>query len=378
MSACVAPSGLSADASPPQIVNNTAVEYANTAPSTDTILRPTPFGVQDFTQIRDASAPETMTYQVALQPGQYLQQLDSGSVAIVDPTVPTISGSLPPGGSGAGTTQDPNVFSEPRSTAGDTGQIDYTPQDLPGLTPEDSQILPAQSQFQYDSENRLLNYADQDVDGQEVAILTPPYAHDAAGVDVPTSMTITGPNTVATTTAHKEGAYTYPVMSEHHTTATKENRKHKFAFGFSEGTLTGIQAANSQGEGVTKIRAVRHIPSRTTGSLQQPPTARYVQYYQDSCDHWDTPGPNCQDIESVPRPPLDSAGHETPLGAAWRQCKAGADFIHTALAEQHLTPYITLQPDPNTSQTPAQYAPVSRTPVDLQLLRASQVLGTDE
>src|SRR5205807_8453655 len=104
--ACVGPSTISPGAPPPQAVNSTAVEYADTGPSTDTILRPTPLGMQEFDQLRDQSAPQTQTYQVALQNGQYLQQLDNGSIAVIGPTLPSISSTEAPGASG---TPDPSI-----------------------------------------------------------------------------------------------------------------------------------------------------------------------------------------------------------------------------------------------------------------------------
>ncbi len=283
--ACMAPSTISPGALPPQVVNNTALEYANVAPSTDVILHPTPLGTQEIDQLRDASAPETMSYQVALQPGQYLQQLDSGSIAIIDPSVSTISSTLPP----ELPELDP-VASDP-GTSADTMTTDpaqdlstWTAQDLAGVLPVGEDILPSQTQFQYEAEDQLNNFADQDADGQAVAIITPPWAKDANGVGVPVDMAITAPNTVAVTTHHQEATYAYPVMTSHKTTTTSPKRRKPPNRQLDSQSVEGFTAAspkpskNPDGstDGAHRLGSQLHIHKFRT-----------AMYYQDSCDKYD-------------------------------------------------------------------------------------------
>lgn len=402
---CVTPASTMADAPAPQAVNNTAVEYPATGPATDTILRPTPFGVQEISQIRGPTAPETTSETIALAAGQYLQQLDSGSIAIMDPSLSTISSTLP--ASGTGTTDPPDPSVAPDGTtypgAGDDlpGLIPYTPADLAGLTPDDADILPPQTQYQYESENRLLNYADQDADGQEAAIIEQPYAQDANGTPVPTSMAITGPNTVAFTTHHlgitsaptnttaattpnagtsMNAAYAtaspyaapntlaastpsaYPVITSHKTATTSKNRNkpgnHTALFGLSGGVAANISAYNSQNEGTGKVRAGLRIgdrPDDRGDAGKPPPTARYVMSYQDSCDRFVA---KKQDVLKV-GPPTKGGPRAQ---ADYKACKRAAKFVQQAMHAK-LPVYITVDPDPvgtepnrpNHAHSPAQY-----------------------
>lgn len=340
-SGCVAPASLTTSPSPPQLVNGVAVEYSNTAPSTDTILRPTPLGVQEVQQIRDSTAPQVTSYQVTLAPGQRLQLLDSGSVAVIDPTLPTSSGAVPP--TTDGVSNAPNAASAEESIPGaatDTsGQIAYTPQDLAGLTPDDADIAASATQSQYESEDRLLGYADQDADGQEVMVISPPYARDSAGTVIPSTIAVTGPNTFSITTSHAESPRTYPVYVSHKTMATTSRRKHTAIFGWSGGGALDLSANDANGQGTTKVRNRLSMPRRTTSSLKDPPTARYVMYYENSCDRYDS-GPTPQDIRTVPEPPAGTAAHSD-----WSRCRRGSDFIKQA-EDEHLAPYITFEPSP--------------------------------
>lgn len=109
--------------------------------------------MQEISQIRGPTAPETTSETIALAAGQYLKQLDSGSIAIMDPSLPTISGSLPASGTGTTDPPDSSVASDATTYpgAGDDlpGLIPYVPADLAGLTPDDADILPPETQYAF-------------------------------------------------------------------------------------------------------------------------------------------------------------------------------------------------------------------------------------
>lgn len=358
-SACIAPTSIMAGAQPPQVVNGTALEYADTSPSTDTILRPTPLGVQDMQQIRDASAPETQTYQVALQGNQYLQKLDNGSIAVIDPSLPaTPSGDPPPGTTTTSDAPDPDTTGQDTSPgAGNdgAGPIDYQPADLSGLTPDEADIAPSSTQFQYESESRWVDLGASDVSGQAVAIITSPAARDAAGTGVPASSQVTGPNTFSIVTQHQEATYQYPVLATAKVTTTSNHHKHPFTYGWASGKAVGFSAndgpvtnpPNPNTNGTDRVRRALHMPYRTTGDLKHPPTARFVMYYQNSCNTYDST------LDNPANPPPPDPEHLPPLppNASDAQkndhdrCEAAARAVRQALDEK-LTPYVSLEPDP--------------------------------
>jgi len=346
--ACNAPQTISPAALPPQVVNGTALEYANTAPSTDTILRPTPLGAQEITQIRDATAPETANYQIALQPGQYLQQLDSGSIAVIDPSIPSISSTLAPDVAipdGIGGASDTDDTPHGNSEAGPAP----TSQDLAGVLPDDdSAILPTQTQFQYENEDQLLQLADQDADGQEVAIISPPWAKDATGTALPVDMAITGPNTYAITTHHRQAGTNYPAMTSRKMTPTKRSRRHFVFKQLDSGTSTGFVAStpkNSDGstDGVKRIVRMQHLHG-----------ARVII-------NWNA----CAGFDKTPTDLFANNGANsdgpTPGNPKGGPCYQAASKVNTALQAFGSTNppiYVTADPigvDP-TKTTPSQYA----------------------
>jgi hypothetical protein len=110
-------------------------------------------------------------------------------------------------------------------------------------------------------------------------------------------------------------------------------------------------------DGTDRVRRKLKMPYRTAGDVRtNPPTARHVMFFQNSCNKYDaaygTPrNPNLNpdlgsysDPENLPLPGPDASDAEK---ADWRRCKESARTVHQALKEQ-LTPYVTLEPDPGT------------------------------
>ena len=82
---CLAPVATTAAETAPLIVNGDSVVYANSAPSTDTIIRPTAYGTTVTQHLRDTDAPDSFEWDVQLEAGQVLEELPNGSIAIVEP-----------------------------------------------------------------------------------------------------------------------------------------------------------------------------------------------------------------------------------------------------------------------------------------------------
>lgn len=83
--ACLQPLELSSMAGKPVIVNDTSVVYPNSAPDTDTVIRPTAVGTTIIERPRGEEAPGEFSWKVALEPGEELVELENGGIAVVDP-----------------------------------------------------------------------------------------------------------------------------------------------------------------------------------------------------------------------------------------------------------------------------------------------------
>lgn len=86
---CLTPTTVSLGADPPTtpIAGATTV-LANSRPGTDTAVRPSVTGVDQFLQLRGVGAPEQFAWNVEMQPGLELRTLEDGSVAVVRPAGP--------------------------------------------------------------------------------------------------------------------------------------------------------------------------------------------------------------------------------------------------------------------------------------------------
>jgi hypothetical protein len=128
--------------------------YANTAPQTDTIYRPTPEGAAIVLNLRGSAAPSTFRWNVGLEPGERIEKLSDGGLAIVDTTVEDIACDVPPEPEGD------NTFA----------------------ALADAELQRAQSE-------RDVCLADSEVDdGAVAAVIAPPVAVDEAGNPVPVTI----------------------------------------------------------------------------------------------------------------------------------------------------------------------------------------------
>jgi sugar lactone lactonase YvrE len=83
-SVCFTPATLTPAASDAAVVNGDAALFANTAPETDTVIRPTAMGTTVIQSMRGPNAPDAFAWKVKLSPGQDLVELPSGAVAVVE------------------------------------------------------------------------------------------------------------------------------------------------------------------------------------------------------------------------------------------------------------------------------------------------------
>lgn len=183
---CLTPTEVSIGASQPSApVNGVAAMYANSRPATDTVVRPSPAGVQMFSQLRAGLAPKRLAWHVALQPGQELRQLVDGEVAVV---IPAPEGAAPPV-SGVVLPPKPTV-AQRQAALGDTAlALDI-----------------ARDQFR----RAQARTADE-----IVALIPDPWARDAQGRAVPTSVTASG-STVELRVEHDLLANEFPVIAALH------------------------------------------------------------------------------------------------------------------------------------------------------------------
>lgn len=339
---CVTPMSTTAAALPPQLQNGAAAVYANTGPSTDTIVRPAPFGIQYIQQLRAATAPETFSYRVSLQPGQYLQQLDDGDVAVVDPTLSKASAALPapdPSSAPAGA----NSTTDGTPDGSDDDATDYVedPAD-----PSDSDIPPPRTQQQYDDEDRGLRSADVDADGQEIAVIAAPWARDATGAPVPADIAVTASDAVSVTIHHHATAYSYPVYTSDKTTTTSARRKKAVPLGLDAQQVRGLTATNNNaqspkfGDGAPKVLRERNI-QRTRIFMEV-----------GVCDAYDAV-PNQDLTGSEPASPLTDSKIAAIQDAEQRRrankCRDTARVVQAATdgagLDRKLQEYVTIVPD---------------------------------
>jgi hypothetical protein len=185
---CLKPVGTDTSTSPARLVNGTAAVYANSRPAVDTVIRPNSLGAEFFEHIRAAAAPTEFQYRIELKPGESLQKLADGSIAVVGQAIE------PPDSDpeDAGLSTD-----EPVPPAGDR-----------------SVAAIANAQAQFDNANHDVSVAQNEIPDREVlAVVNAPWARDASGATVATTLDATG-NTITLTVKHRDAAYAYPIVAD--------------------------------------------------------------------------------------------------------------------------------------------------------------------
>jgi sugar lactone lactonase YvrE len=158
--ACLQPMETTAAALDPTIVNEAAVIYPNSAPNTDTVVRPLAAGTAVISSFRGAEAPSHVAWKVHLEPGQELVALDDGGVAVVNPD---------------GFDFDPAVVP-------------------PAPEPSLDELTDAQIQIAM-AEHDLLA-ANAEIEGEVVMVIPPPELYGGTETFTPGMLTIVNPTTV--------------------------------------------------------------------------------------------------------------------------------------------------------------------------------------
>ncbi len=84
--ACITPSSVTTAATGASVVHEDSAVFANTAPETSTIVRPTSGGASVIQAVEGPEAPEGFSWNVTVPVGTELEKLPSGAIAIVNAT----------------------------------------------------------------------------------------------------------------------------------------------------------------------------------------------------------------------------------------------------------------------------------------------------
>jgi len=184
----VVPLGLDGTATNATVVEGTTAVFANTSSGADTAIRPTATGVETFTQIRSAAAPETYSWRVDLVGGQRLQRLADGSVVVLDDAGP----------------DTPPPPAPPRNATPANVVGDGAPSSDQAITDPATQLTNARGD--------LVAAAGQ-TQGRIVAHISTPSASDSNGTEIPTVLSVAG-DVVTMTVSHRQSTTSYPVIAD--------------------------------------------------------------------------------------------------------------------------------------------------------------------
>jgi sugar lactone lactonase YvrE len=241
------PQETSPHASPmPTLVNGVAALLANTAPATDTIIRPDALGATTLLQLRSDEAPRSFSWKIGIGPGQQLRQLTNGSIAVTDVaeanSTATPSGEPPSSKSGPVPPESSAEKAERESEQAEP-ETEEPIEPLPpaptsstspaGAPPGD--LEPQNTQAQYESATSAMAAAEAATASKTLMVIEAPQVSDAGGHLVPASLTVLG-NTV---TLHLQPSETttYPVLAELSVAASSDavsEERDPFAYGLSD------------------------------------------------------------------------------------------------------------------------------------------------
>lgn len=183
---CMVPKQTTADETNATIVNGDSALRANTAPDTDTIVRPTASGVAVVESLRGEQAPDSFGWKLGLRPGDRLRKLSDGGVAIVDPS---------------------HEAPATRSTPDEPATVER-PEALP-----DAAAQLAESRYE-------IALAEQETGHRVVGVVTPPYAVDSNGSSEAAPMRRSGARSLTVSASPGADAVVLTV-------ATKRRKRHK-------------------------------------------------------------------------------------------------------------------------------------------------------
>jgi hypothetical protein len=211
-------------------VNGAAAVYAETAPDTDSVLRPTALGGLALLQLRTSNAPSTFSWELGLAPEQELVQLSNGSVAVFnEPSAAEslgapLSEEVP--GAAAGTSSDTGAGEEPAPEGPEGPEGEGEGEEAPPLEPlppaptaataqreaNAGELQPQDTEATYEAGAESFEEAEQQHGEPPVLVIQAPTVRDAAGNEVPAALSAEG-DTV-TLTVQSDAATTYPLTAE--------------------------------------------------------------------------------------------------------------------------------------------------------------------
>jgi hypothetical protein len=289
----LAPTSVSQSASKlPAIVNGTAAVYAETAPATDTVVRPDALGATTLTQLRSRAAPTSFSWELNLAENQQLEQLPDGDVAVVEispeqelqaPLEELLEAHEQPGEELEGPEEPSSEPLEPEEGEGVSSLIEPLPPS-PQLTtgafePQAWEVQPQDTRATYEADLADLENAEHEVQGATtLMVFDAPKAVDAAGNIVPSALSVEGE--MITYSMSPSAQMTYPITavahvasrgSTHHTVPPPE-------YGLSDGHHEHFEESEEGGH--------RFDPRLTrTGKKEAPlhvQTARLVLWWDTS------------------------------------------------------------------------------------------------
>lgn len=164
---CMVPLQTTPAETPAKLVNGDSALYANSAPDTDTIVRPTTNGVTLVVSLRGPHAPTSFSWRLGLSPGHRLRALAGGGVAIEGRARAAPASSSPP--------------HQPKDA------------DRPAAIPDASAQL-AKGRYE-------IARAERETGRRVVGVVSAPYAVDSAGAPAAAELRSSGSRTLTVTSA---------------------------------------------------------------------------------------------------------------------------------------------------------------------------------
>jgi sugar lactone lactonase YvrE len=206
----------------PTLVNGTVALLANTAPATDTIIRPNALGATTILQLRSTEAPQSFSWEIGLGPDQQLHQLPNDSVAVIDvpeantepkpsEEPPSTKGGPVPPESSTEKTEREKEETEPETEEPLESLPPAPTSSTPPAQAPSGELEPQNTQAQYETATSAMAAAEAATAGTTLMAIEAPQVLDADGHAVPASLSVTG-NTI---TLHLEpgDATTFPVLA---------------------------------------------------------------------------------------------------------------------------------------------------------------------
>jgi hypothetical protein len=211
----------------PTIVNGATAVFAGTSNAADTIVRPDALGATTVLQLHSSAAPTSFSWEIGIGPGQRLEKLSNGDIAVVEvPSTSPLEGSL-----GEGLAPEPSEATAEHEGSGESGEaaegaleegvsgegalekLAAAPTaSTPMVEPKSGELHPQEAKAQYETAKSTLSYSEEHAASTTLMVIEPPKVIDAKGNTVSSSLSDEG-NTI-TGTISPAGGTSWPVTAE--------------------------------------------------------------------------------------------------------------------------------------------------------------------